>query len=164
MPARSAYARRLQTFAALLLVAALVSACSWGHKTPADTLAARHEIIKATDAWVDAYNSRDPERILALYAVDAVFWGTSAKSIATTLEQIAEYFKDAPKRPRARVRITERQVRVLGDVAYTSGSYTFSNYEGEKLLEMPARFTFIFQKQKGKWLIVHQHSSRVTGR
>ena len=33
-------------------------------------------------AWVEAFNSRDPKRIVAIYAPDAVLWGTTARTIA----------------------------------------------------------------------------------
>ena len=45
-------------------------------------------VSAATQAWTEAFNSRDPKRIVALYATDAVFWGTTAKAIATTPEAL----------------------------------------------------------------------------
>lgn len=34
------------------------------------------EVIAATAAWAEAFNARDAQRIAALYAGDAMFWGT----------------------------------------------------------------------------------------
>src|SRR6266536_298283 len=69
----------------------------------AETLSAEEQVAAATDAWRDAYDSRDPARITALYAPDAVLWGTTSQTIRPNPEAIAEYFKDAGARPNARV-------------------------------------------------------------
>jgi len=39
---------------------------------------------RATQAWADAFNSRDPERVLALYDPEAVLWGTVSPTIRDT--------------------------------------------------------------------------------
>jgi len=41
------------------------------------------DVAAATRAWVEAYNSRDPQKILSLYSPDAVFWGTSSPTRGT---------------------------------------------------------------------------------
>jgi uncharacterized protein (TIGR02246 family) len=116
----------------------------------------------ALQAWVDAFNSRDPKRIVALYAPDAVFWGTTAKTIATTPESIWAYFKDAGQRPRTRVTIDAQHERIYGDMAVVSGAYTFSDArDGVATNVRPARYTFVFRRVGGRWLIVDHHSSRV---
>jgi hypothetical protein len=40
--------------------------------TPA---ASRDDVAAATQAWIDAMNSRDPEKVVALYDSEAVLWG-----------------------------------------------------------------------------------------
>jgi len=115
----------------------------------------------ATAAWCDAYNSRDPARITAMYGSDAVLWGTTAKKIAPTPSAIAEYFKDAGKRPNARVTITEQYLRIYGDVAVSTGYYTFSDVRDGTNVSRPARFSMVFRNQSGKWLIVAHHSSAI---
>jgi uncharacterized protein (TIGR02246 family) len=116
----------------------------------------------ALQAWVDAFNSRDPVRIVALYAPDAVFWGTTAKTIATTPESIRAYFKDAGQRPWTRVTIDSQYERLHGGIAIVSGTYTFSDVrDGVASNVRPARFTFVFRRDAERWLIVDHHSSRV---
>ena len=61
---------------------------------------AQAEVAAATTAWMEALNSRDPARIIAHYAPDAVFWGTTAKAISPTPESIAAYFASSPAAPR----------------------------------------------------------------
>ena len=119
------------------------------------------QVAAATQAWRVAYDSRDPARITAMYDSDAVFWGTTAKTVATNPAAVAEYFKDAPKSPNARVTFGEQHIRVYGGVAVNTGYYTFSNVRDGQPVSVPARFTMVFRNRDGKWLIVAHHSSRV---
>lgn len=95
-----------------------------------------------------------------MYAPEAVLWGTSAKIIAASPSQIADYFKNAGKRPDARVEFGEQHTRAYGDIGVSSGYYTFSNVRDGKKVSVPARFTLVFQNLDGTWLIVAHHSSR----
>ena len=116
----------------------------------------------ALQAWVEAFDSRDPKRIVAIYAPDAVLWGTTARTIATTPESIWGYFKDSGQRPWTRVTIDSQHERVYGSVAIVSGAYTFSDVrDGVASNVRPARFTFVFRRDGERWLIVDHHSSRV---
>jgi uncharacterized protein (TIGR02246 family) len=116
----------------------------------------------ALQAWVEAFNSRDPKRIVALYSPAAVFWGTTAKTIATTPEQVWDYFKDAGQRPATRVTIDSNHPRVSGDIGVISGAYTFADVrDGVSSNLRKARYTMVFQRVGGRWLIIDHHSSRV---
>ena len=141
------------------LLVALLSACATG--TGGGVSGRDDEAISATAGWSAAYNSRDPARITAMYDTDAVLWGTTAKKVAPNPVAIAEYFKDAAKRPNARVTFGEQHSRVYGDVAVNTGYYTFSDIQGGKEESRPARFTMVFRNRDGKWLVVAHHSSRV---
>jgi len=121
----------------------------------------REAIAAATAAWGDAFNSRDAARLTALYDTDAVLIGTSAKKPAVGKAAIAAYFADAAQRSTNRVALGEHAVRVYGDLAIDSGLYTFFEVRGGAAVMTPARYTFVYRKRDGKWLIVEQHSSRV---
>jgi uncharacterized protein (TIGR02246 family) len=129
---------------------------------PTPAPAAAQTAAAALQAWVEAFNSRDPKRIVARYAPDAVLWGTTATTIATTPEQIWSYFKDAGQRPSTRVTIDSSHARAFGDIAAISGAYTFADVkDGVASNVRPARYTIVLQKIDGAWLIVDHHSSRV---
>jgi uncharacterized protein (TIGR02246 family) len=136
----------------VLFLIVLVTAC--GTISADRTETAKQQVAEATAAWVEAYNSRDPARITSLYDPEAVFWETTAKTIAASPAAVAEYFKYAGKTPEARVTLGEQHIRVYGDVAINTGYYTLRN---------PARYTFVYRNRNGKWLIVDHHSSRVPG-
>jgi len=141
------------------LLVALLSACATG--TSVRGTDGKDQVAAATAAWRAAYDSRDPARITAMYEPDAVLWGTTAKTVAANPAAVAEYFKDAGKRPNARVAFGEQHVRAYGDVGVNTGYYTFSDVRDGRTVSLPARFTLVFRNSDGKWLIVAHHSSRV---
>jgi uncharacterized protein (TIGR02246 family) len=143
----------------LALSLALLSACATGTGVPGAD--GKDQVAVATAAWRAAYDSRDPARITAMYESDAVLWGTSAKTVAANPAAVAESFKDAGKRPNARVVLGEQHVRVYGDVGVNTGYYTFSDVRDGQTVSVPARFTMVFRNRDGRWLIVAHHSSRV---
>jgi uncharacterized protein (TIGR02246 family) len=147
-----------------LLLAGSVAGPRVAAAQTADAAQARESapIVQALRAWTEAFNSRDPKRITALYAPDAVFWGTTAKTIAATPDAVFAYFKDAGLRPNTRVTIESAHVRVYGEIAIDSGAYTFAEVQdGVTSNVRPARFTFVFRRVGDRWLIVDHHSSRV---
>jgi uncharacterized protein (TIGR02246 family) len=145
---------------AFLVVVLLIGGCA-SISAVDSTDNARAQILAATDAWRAAYDSRDAQRITAMYGKGGVFWGTTMKTIATSPEAIADYFKDAAGRPNARVIFTEQIVRVYGDTAFNSGAYTFKDIRDGKEVSNPSRFSMVFHREDGKWVLVHHHSSRV---
>jgi len=147
--------------AVVAIVITFVAACATGSIRQGGAPADEAAVKAATAAWVDAYNSRKPERIAAMYATDAVFWGTTSKTIRPTPPDIAEYFKDAARRPDARVTLGEQHVRVFGDVGLNSGVYTFSDLRDGQPTARPARFSMAFHRRDGRWVLVDHHSSEV---
>ena len=146
---------RMRTATALLPACFLVACATQMPR------AGEGEIVAAADAWRAAYDSRDPLRIQAQYAKDATFWGTTMKSVATDPDAVFAYFKDAAARPNARVHFDSHHVRVLGDVATDSGSYTFTDRRDGAEVANPSRFTMVFQRRDGRWVLIHHHSSRM---
>jgi len=142
-----------------VLFVTLLSACATG--TGGGGTGGKDQVAAATAAWRAAYNSRDPARITAMYDSDAELWGTTAKTVAPNPSAIAEYFKDAGKRPTAAVDFGEQHIRVYGDVAVNTGYYTFSEIREGQKVSRPARFTMVFRNRDGKWLVVAHHSSEV---
>ena len=139
-----------------VLMLLLVSACATT-TTSLDT--SKQQVAAATDDWRAAYDSRDPKLLAASYSIDAALWGTNLKVLATTPAAIAEYFKDAPARPDARVVFQEQNIRIYGDLALNSGTYTFTGVRDGKPVSLPARFSIAYRRQERKWLIVDHHSS-----
>jgi uncharacterized protein (TIGR02246 family) len=126
-----------------------------------DQAVATQEIASATMDWISTFNTRDPVRISALYAPDAILWGTVSKTIRTTPREILEYFEESSAmRPDLRMFLGEYHVRIYGDIAINSGYYTSRNPVDGKEVVIPMRFTFTYRKDGDRWMIINHHSSR----
>ena len=145
----------------MLVLFAFLTACATTDTGRSSADKAKEEIAAATQGWRAAYDSRDPKRIAAYYAPDAVFWGTTSKTVRPTPETIMEYFKDAGKRPDARVEIVEQHIQVYGDVGINTGLYNFSDVRDGKRVPNPSRFSMVFQRRGDHWVLVQHHSSRL---
>jgi uncharacterized protein (TIGR02246 family) len=143
--------RRLGALAVFLVL----GAASFAIAAPKD------EVAAATQAWAEAFNSRNPERVLALYDSEAVLWGTISPTLRDTPDAIRDYFKGLPGQPQGRVTIGEHRIRVYGDTAIDTGYYTFSNVRDGQPVTNPARFSLTYRRRDGRWLIVDHHSSAV---
>jgi uncharacterized protein (TIGR02246 family) len=129
----------------------------------AGATSAHEQIAAATTAWVDAFNKRDTGRLTQMYDPEAVIWGTDAQRLASGSSAIAEYFKNlaAPQRSGVTAAIGEQRIRVYGDTAIDTGTYTFWVTRDGKQEPVPARYSLVYRNREGKWLIVDHHSSRL---
>jgi uncharacterized protein (TIGR02246 family) len=116
-------------------------------------------VAATTAAWVDAFNSRDPARISALYDAEAVLADTTEPKPRVGAAAIADYYKSAAQRQTQRVALGERNIRVFGDTAIDSGTYNlFEMRDGQATLT-PARYTLVYRNRGGRWLIVDHQSA-----
>ncbi|UCB54893.1 MAG: DUF4440 domain-containing protein [Thiotrichales bacterium] len=118
-------------------------------------------VANAMWAWRDAFSSTTTEKILALYADDAFLWGTLSSEQRTDPESVSDYFDRAFVYGNRKVVFNDYHIRCYGDTAVSSGSYTFSFEKDGERLTIPARFSLVYVRRDGKWLIVEQHSSVV---
>jgi uncharacterized protein (TIGR02246 family) len=122
----------------------------------------KDDVAAATQAWIDAMTSHDPERVVALYDPEAVLWGTRSPTLRDTPAAVRDYFnilKTVP--PSYKAVLGEQRIRVYGDIAINTGTYTFSEDRDGKPIVRPARFSFVYRNRDGHWLIVDHHSSAV---
>lgn len=119
----------------------------------------KDDVAAATHAWIEAFASHDAGRIVALYAPDAVFWGTNSPTIRDTPALIREYFENLKDRPTVRIEIDEQHIRIHGDVALNSGRYTVHETKDGQPTVRPLRFSFAYRRDEGRWLIIDHHSS-----
>lgn len=140
------------TFAAFALGLALSSPAS---NALAD---AKADVAAATTAWAQAV--ADPEKVSSLYSDDAVLWGTTAAIIRTGRAAVRDYFVAVAKvAPGVKMDFGDQLIRVYGNAAVNSGSYTFSWVKDGETKTVPARYSFTFVKDGERWLIVDHHSS-----
>ncbi len=144
-------------YSALLIMAVVLLATP-----PAVSAGDKEDVAAAAVEWTKLFVSDDPDRILALYAKDAVLWGTLSPKRRETPAALREYFVGAYKAlPGHTVVFGDQLIRVYGNTAINTGYYTFSYVKDGKPAAIPARYSFVYVKQGGKWLIVDHHSSSV---
>lgn len=119
------------------------------------------EISALFDKWNDALRSGKEKNVAMLYAHDALLLPTVDNKVRVGHEAIMGYFKDFLKlKPNGKV--IERHITVLdkNNVA-DDGVYVFSIIENGKHNKVKARYSFIYEKIKGEWLIKVHHSSQM---
>lgn len=116
------------------------------------------EIMRLFDDWNEALKSLDPARVAALYAPDAVLLPTVSNKVRHNTAEIEKYFvRFLAKAPEGRLH--ESHIRMMGDVAVHSGIYVFRMTREAGTGDVPARFSFVYQKIGGDWKIIEHHSS-----
>jgi uncharacterized protein (TIGR02246 family) len=138
-----------------LLVAAPLFAAQQSSRDSRDAEGVR----AATGLWVDAFNRKDVAAITRLYAPDAVLFGTSSPMLRDRPELIQDYFRMLPDLGDAVITVGADHVQLQGDTAIHTGFYTRSAAQQGRLVQNPARFTFVYAWREGQWRIVHHHSS-----
>ena len=118
------------------------------------------EIREVAMKWAQAMQSRSPENVLRLYHPDGTLWGTLSPVVRHGNSAILEYFIKFLQWDDLRCEFTDESViKVYNDFAFYSGSYIFSWTARNKLVKVPARFSFIYKKENGEWFIMEHHSS-----
>jgi len=128
---------------------------------PAPALPTQNEIAGLFDQWNAALATGNPENVADLYAPNAVFLPTLSNQIRTNRAEIVDYFTHfLQSKPQGTI---ERAVITVIDpqTAINSGIYTFALIQDGQPQNLQARYTFVYQKQNDKWLIINHHSSRM---
>jgi uncharacterized protein (TIGR02246 family) len=119
------------------------------------------EAFVVVEQFKKAYDASDPPSIVKLFAPDAVFLGTVMQKPTRDHEAILKYFQAsaAANLPKAVV-IENYEVLQLSETAVLfTGQDVFSQTRDGKIIETPARFTFLITKGLQGWRIAHFHSS-----
>jgi uncharacterized protein (TIGR02246 family) len=120
----------------------------------------KEEVAEATQAWAGALGEDDPDKVLPLYADDAVLWGTLSPTVRADRAALRDYFVTAFRvLPGLKVAFGDQLIRVYGGTAVNTGYYTFSYIRDGETKSLPARYSFTFVKNGERWLIVDHHSS-----
>ena len=138
-------------FALNIMLLSLATAASAGPK---------EDVAAATSTWAAALGEDEPDKVLPLYADDAVFWGTLSPTLRSDRAALRDYFVTAFKvLPGLKVAFGDQLIRVYGGTAVNTGYYTFSYVRDGETRSLPARYSFTYVKSGENWLIVDHHSS-----
>jgi len=120
----------------------------------------KEEVAAATAAWAQALGEDDPDKVLPLYASDAVLWGTLSPKLRSDPAALRDYFVGAFKAlPSLKVTFGDQLIRVYGNTAVNTGYYTFSYVQNGESKIFPARYSFTYVRNGDRWIIVDHHSS-----
>ena len=121
---------------------------------------AKEDVSAATAKWGETLGQDDPDKVLALYATDAVLWGTLSPTVRSDRAALRDYFVNAFKiLPGLKVSFGEQLIRVYGNTAVNTGYYTFAYTKDGESKTLPARYSIVFVKDGQNWMIVDHHSS-----
>lgn len=119
-------------------------------------------IARAYDTWAAQLASAhcDGADVANLYTSKAILLATFKEYIGGR-EAITRYFDDLTCKENLTVS-TQRITSVrAGSMGYATGLYTFAyDTPDGTSIEIPARFTFVFELRNGRWMIVNHHSSQ----
>lgn len=118
------------------------------------------DLMQALDAWKDAYNSRDPKQLRALYAPGALITDDEYTAVPLSGAALPEFFDEMAQRPNARMRWVIGNLMLFGDTAVRSGECEFDEPVDGLSSARPVRYSLAYQRIDGRWLIVLQHLTR----
>jgi uncharacterized protein (TIGR02246 family) len=126
----------------------------------------KSDVEKAYQQWCAAIGEAkgDASVVVKYYAPDAILLPTlSAKILQNTDGGLNAYFKDLTGKKNIKCTPEKLITRLYGDtMAINAGLYDFSftDKDGKKQV-LPARFSFVYEKQNQQWMIVNHHSSKL---
>jgi len=140
--------------AALAAAGLLALAACAQNAAPVDTSADEAAIRAATAAWVAAYNAGDADKIVALYADDAIMMPPDAPAAAGH-EAMKKFLADdiaASKAAGASFALDADASGVSGDLAWHSGAFHVAGANGATL--GTGKYAEVWHKSNGKWLMI----------
>jgi hypothetical protein len=93
------------------------------------------------------------------FTTDATVHRTFDPKPLETPGEIAAYFHKLTQNPELKATVQFEKIDLFGDAAVASGLDTFSYKKYGQLVELPARYTFVYRKMPHGWTIVRHHSS-----
>ena len=125
---------------------------------PNDVVAAGEQLFSH---WVTAVNRCDMDAIMQLFAADAIFYGTSTKTLITSSEGVRQYFEEAfaQLQPLSMSIDNKKMLSVSGDVMLLACSDKWSvTLDGQQQV-MFGRLVLTAAIKQGQWKIVSFHRS-----
>ncbi len=120
------------------------------------------EVKEAFAAWRAALSGGDAQKVVDLYDDNAVLLATLNNDPIVTQSARLKYFEGLVTKKDMKATVDEEMIRVLdSNTVMVNGVYTFSFEENGKVTKIPARYTYVFEKENDAWMIVVHHSSKL---
>ncbi|RSM56549.1 DUF4440 domain-containing protein [Actinoplanes sp. ATCC 53533] len=116
-------------------------------------------IARLFTEWNAALATGDPRKVADRYAPDAVLLPTVSNRVRTDRAGIVDYFTHFLRnKPQGEIKQSTIDLLDL-TTAIDTGVYVFTLTQDGKKQQVEARYTFVYELRRGKWLIVNHHSS-----
>ena len=123
----------------------------------------KEDALGAYEKFFTLFTTGNQIQVAALFAPDALFYGTGSADVVTSSEGVIAYFTVALSGTRGEVRARsfENTALQLSDaVVAISGKWQSERtLDGKMVTAGPSRVTVVMQKRGDKWLIVQFHNS-----
>lgn len=119
------------------------------------------EISESMARWSSSFAEDTSKNICSLYDEKASLWGTLSVIKRDNASLIKDYFDKVFKYSNRSVAFTESNIRLFGNIAISSGMYTFSWFNNNVKVTTAARFSFVYINKGGYWFIIEHHSSSI---
>lgn len=118
------------------------------------------KIERLFDTFNAAWATKDPAKVTALFAQDAVLLATVSNTPRTNPAAVNDYFVGFLKKSPVGS-IDTSTLRIGCNIAYRLGTWTvkLTDPETGKVTDVKARYSFIYKPEGGVWKIAHLHSS-----
>ncbi len=118
------------------------------------------EIVKMVREMWKAYGRLDADGVLAFYAPDpdVVVFGSGPDEVYVGPKQAKKGLKrDFSQTRSVKARLSKVRVSAAGKVAWLAANCLFTAHVAGCDIDMSGRMTMVFEKRKGRWLIVQSH-------
>ena len=156
--------RNRAALAGISILTLALAACTQAPSAPPDTRAADEKALRDQDAAsLAAWNSKDPEKVAALYADDATMVIPNAPPIHGK-EAMRSGLKEALADPNFKLDFspTSAEASKSGDLGYVKGTYTVtaSDPKIKKPTVEKGNYLIVYKKQAdGYWKIINDFAS-----
>jgi uncharacterized protein (TIGR02246 family) len=148
--------------AAVLTAAAPAAAQSGPSKSQRCAPVTQAAVERQFDMFNQAWATKNPDKVTALFAPDAVLLPTVSNQPRTTSAGVRDYFVGFLKASPVG-RIDTSNVRLGCNKATRVGTWTVTLTDPQTgaRTDVKARYSFIYKYQGGRWWIDHLHSSKM---
>jgi len=143
-----------QPLPVVLALASSLAACR------GESSGAEQEAMAVVKEWATAFHESDVDAIVALYAPDALFFGTGSKALISTPDGIRDYFQGLHRDKPRGAELLSHSVKVISDeVVLVTGLDRVTGVRDGKTYQADGRVSFVLEKRGSGWKIVHFHRS-----
>jgi hypothetical protein len=123
----------------------------------------KEDALAAYDQFFALFTTGNQTQLAALFAPDALFYGTGSVDVETNPGEVIKYFTAALSGTRGEVKATPFQrtaLQLSDNIVAISGKWQLERtLDGKMVTAGPSRVTAVMQKRGDKWLIVQFHNS-----